>query len=312
MKKTIISIILILSIILSLSSCADSSDKSSAYDLTIASCGSSAYTAELYYVLEEFEKEYGWKIEILNFDIESDAYALQTKVLAKDKDIDIVYSPTLNLPQLIKDKYYVDLGKYDSLRSKIESNAFTKHVCCYNGDYFGIAIYPRVITASEQLASLTNFKYIFSNLDLVEGKYDDPNGEELFNILKHYYEYKDPATEPQYYSEEFPYISSEYLIINPYSKNKDNAALFLEKCFDYLNGDKTYSDRSGNVISAGQPYPNGDDYSNMYLLNMYATYDITSIIGDAINAAKESDGSDEALRKLAKDAAKEVRKRLEG
>ncbi len=312
MKRTFLSLLLVVFTLTMLTACSGHGNDNS-YDLTIASCGGAGYTSEINHVIEEFEEMYGWKINIVDYDIEKDYYALQTKVMAKDKDIDIVYSPTLDIFNLINSEYYEDLSKYDGLKSRIEGNEFAKYACSYNGEYFGVSIFPSITTKDAVPISRTIKKYILYNINLVEGIYRDSDGEELFEVLKHYYQYPDDPIDTPYYAEDCDYISSEYLVINPYSKNKDNAVKFLEKAFDYISGDIEYADERGNIYTARYPYPDVDDLIGVYLYWMHNDSDnITKPIGDALNSALKSDGSDEALRKLAKDAAREVRQRLEG
>ncbi len=312
MKKTFLPLLLVIFILLMLTACSEHGNDNS-YDLTIASCGGAGYTSELHFVIEEFEKEYGWNINIIDYDIEKDYYALQTKVMAKDKDIDIVYSPTLDIFNLINSKYYEDLSKYEGLKSRIEGNEFTKYACSYNGEYFGVSVFPQISVDYPFTISLTIDKYMFYNLNLIEGIYGDPEGKELFEVLKHYYQYPEDPIDTPYYSEDCDYIGSEYLVINPYSKNKDNAIEFLEKTFDYINGDIEYTDEKGNVYTARNPYPEVDNLDGIYLYWMHNDSDnITKLIGDALNSALKSDGSDETLRKLAKEAAQEVKMRMEG
>lgn len=322
--KKLISIVISITIALSLlTACggqetsvgsSNSSKDGDGYDLTIASCGT-GYTGDLSIVLKEFEKEYGWKINIVNYDIEKDYYALQTKLLAKDPDIDLIYSPTLDIFTLIHTEYYEDLGKYDSLRTRLESNAFTKYACSYNGEYFGISIYPNLDLGVGYNKAFTTLEYIKRNINLVEGTYQDPDGEEFFEVLKHCYQYPDDPLENAYYGEISPEIFSEYMIMSPYSNDKENAVKFLERAFDYINGDIQYEDSTGKVLAASKQYPDvsEDELEGVYLTWKHFDSDnITKPLGDALNEALKSDGSDETLRKLAQEAAREVRRRLVG
>lgn len=292
------------------------SKDSDEYDLTIVSCGGTNYTGDLSMILLEFEKEYGWKINIIDYDIEKDYYALQTKLLAKDPDIDLIWSQTLDIFTLIHTEYYEDLGKYDSLRTRLDSNAFTKYACSYNGKYFGISVYPTFDAKDVGYdVAFTIRRYMMRNINLVERTYDDPDGEEFFEVLKHYYKYPDDPKDCRFYEGEYPEIMSQYMILSPYSNDKENAVKFLERVFDYINGDIQYEDSIGKVLTANTPYPDvsKEELEGVYLIWQHIDADdTTKPLGDALTEALKSDGSDETLRKLAQEAAREVRRRLEG
>lgn len=200
--------------------------KNDTVELTIASCGT-GYTGVLSMVIEEFENVYGWKFNIIDYDIEVDYYALQTKLLAKDPDIDLIYTPTLDVSSLIRTEYYEDLGNYDILKSRFDASNFVRHASCHNGVYFGLPIHYTLSNNANRLGEITYHKYLMKNVNLVDLTYADPNGEELFEVFKHYHKYPQDSLEDPFYQEEYPCIMSEYFILSPYSDDKDVAVEFL-------------------------------------------------------------------------------------
>jgi len=60
------------------------------------------------------------------------------------------------------------------------------------------------------------------------------------------------------------------------------------------------------------PYPTPEDGVEHVPSWMYYGYEFVEPIGNAISSVTTTDGSDEALRKLAQEAARGVRMRLEG
>ena len=275
------------------------------YDLTIVSYMGN-YGEDLLTVFNEYEKQHGLKIRTIEID-EGNVQGLNTKLMAKDTDIDIYLSVTLPLYSYIKSGYFVDLGQYESLKTRIESNNYTKAACNYGGEYFGLSVSP----STPGRAGVLN-QYLIENLNLVKGTYTDPDGEKFYSVLKYWYD----TSNGDFNEKEYVSIADDYLIISPYSKNKENAVLLLEMIFDHLNSDLApyeWIDPNGDIVLFERCYPNIQELEEVYLHFTYNNVaDVTKPFSEALSAAKESDGSDEALRKLAKDAAREVRQRLEG
>lgn len=270
------------------------------YDLTIATY---MRIPQVGFLTDIFEQEYGLTVRIIKYK-EGDTGALDTKLMAEDDDVDLFCTSTLDVYKYIQKGYYVDLNDFASLKSRIESNNYTAASCAYNNEYYGVSLWPFVSEITDPFII-----YQIDNIDLIKGTFSDPDGEELFNVLKDLYGDNSQSSE---YSASRKLFIDEYMIISPYSQNKETAVLFLEMVFDYINGNLQVTDATGNIVICENPYPDTGDLSDAY----HSWNHVKTYITSPLYAAKEelllSDGSDEALRKLAKDAAREVRKRLEG
>ncbi len=284
------------------------------YDLTIASYQTFYEEFVDEELLNAFEQKYGYKIKTIIYN-ESQYDALNTKLLAKDTDIDIFYTSSLPLHTYVSSGYYVDLGEYESLRSRFESSVYASHVGGYNGKYFGVPCSVPNLPVDAWTAIVA---YEIRHIDLIESTYSDPDGEELFELLKYRYYAEDASEEGAsgFYADEYYSIGSEYFIMSPYSERKDVAVLFLETVFDKMNSGEEPQVNirdDGTETTRIRSYPDIESLNGVRLWWTFSdNANITKPLTKAMTAAKESDGSDEALRKLAKDAAREVRQRLEG
>ncbi len=278
------------------------------YDLTIASCGYNK--VEL--IIPIFEEMYDLTVRVIEYDSEKEIYALDTKLMAEDDDIDIFYTASLPIYKYVRNGYYTDLNEFDTLKEKIQSNNYAKAACRYNDKYFGLSVDPHITNEQRHIL----WKYLADHVNLIESEYTDQDGEQFFKLLKYAFSHPDDLNGDGLYDpEKYYYIIDSYLIISPFSQNKETAALFLETVFDYFNGELSYKDSNGNEYFCRYQYPDVEDISDAYFSWNITTGVAESVIEplmDAYDAVSTTDGSDEALRKLAKDAAREVRQRLEG
>ncbi len=150
----------------------------------------------------------------------------------------------------------------------------------------------------------TFFKYGYKNINLFTNEYSDPDGEELFEVLRHLYNNQEDTKIDPYYDFEYHYSVTSYLFMNKYSVNKDVAADFMCYMFDALNKDIE------SAVHMTYPVPDeGAEYTPYWL---YWSNDLVEPLTSAKDELMISDGSDEAIRKLAEDAARGLRMRLEG
>ena len=278
------------------------------YDLTIASLAQ--MRTQVSVAISEFEKIYGLKVKIIEFDLEKgEFYMLDTKLMAGDTDIDVFFSAGLDMFKYIQKGCFVDLSQYDSLRTRIESNGYTNRTCRYEDKLFGISTWP---FTSNEISSA--WIYMIKHVNLIKESYTDVDGDEFFELLKIYYNNQDDYYGGNLYDRnEYYCILDEYFLISPYSQNKDTAVLLLEVVFDYLNGTHQSVRANGLTAEPERAYPQNADMSNTYFYFEHIDSDsFIEPLWDAYDAVPTTDGSDEALRKLAKDAAREVRQRLEG
>lgn len=256
-------------------------------------------------VIQAFEETYGVKVRVISFE-EEDLTGLDTKLMAEDDDVDLFRSSTLDLYRYIQKGYFVDLNQFEGLKERLDSCSYTRFASDYSGEYFGLPLFPNVTKENYCLR-----EYYLNNLNLVEGVYNDPDGEELFKILRKAYDMQD-FWGCDYYNEEYTSILDEYLMISPYSQNKELAAKFLEISFDYYSGKTSLTDTKGNVVTFFNPYPDIEGVEGLYKTWTYSSKEFISILSDISEDTFSSDGSDEALREIAQEAARQVKMRLEG
>lgn len=247
----------------------------------------------------EYSPEYEGKGDIL------------IKLMAEDTDIDIYVTHAMDIYTFVEKGYYVDLSQYDSLKQRIDEMPFAKAAATVNGEYIGAPTMSFYYDSSTGTSGDTADKYLVNNLDCINGEYLDDDGEELYEVFRYLYDHPDDPKDSQLYSEEFCSIGTEYVFISPYSTKKEQAVDFLEYYLDVMAG---IIEPDGYTINCA--FPSGDNYNEAVLFWNHDCYSIVEPIRKAIYDIRYNsdsvDGSDEALRKLAREAARQVKMRLEG
>ena len=266
------------------------------YDLVILRYYSAAPTDD---VADALKDELGWKIKIVTYGLD-EHYKLNTKLMARDDDFDLYIDASADFSKYMLNGFYTDLKQFDSLIGKMSSNRLVDFAADYNGEYIGL---PMTLKYNDSLifenSSPAVLDYCAKNLDTLEKRFSDPDGEKLFEVLRYAYDNGgDVKEDPREYID-FSFVESSYCIMSPKSRHKDAAALFLERMYDAI-------ENTPETPVSG-PYPDiGDaDLSNAYLTWKFMN-EARSPIVDAYLATLESDGEDGTLKKLAKEAAAEV------
>lgn len=254
---------------------------------------------------DKLAEDHGLKIKYICFEGEDEIRNLDTMLMAGDTKIDVFFSSNLDVGKYIRHGYYTDLSQFENLKSLIESNNVVRYAVDFDGEY--IAIPTTVIYDHKQkylYMSPALLTYFFENIDAFTGTYSDPDGEKLFEVFKHIYQNNGDEVEYPLEHVDFTCVVSEgYVMMSPFAEHKDVASLYLEYVFDYFKDAPPY------------PYPENDDVSfeNAYLnwrsMHYYVREPITLAVREEL---LKTDGSDEALRELAREAARQVRMRLEG
>lgn len=270
------------------------------YDLVILRYYAAAPTSD---VVDALTEELGWKIKIVTYDID-DHYKLSTKLMAGDDDFDLYIDASTDFSKYMLNGFYTDLKQFEDLNERMSSNRLVDFAADYNGEYIGL---PMTLKYNDQLmfqySSPTILDYCAKNLDVLEKRFSDPDGEKLYEMLRYVYDNDgDIKDDPREYID-FSIVECSYCIMSPSCKHKDNAALFLERMFDAVE--------SMPEGPASGPYPDiGDaDLSNAYLTWKFMG-EVRDPIIDAYLAALETDGDDSTLIKLAKEAASGVKLRM--
>ncbi len=280
------------------------------YDLTVAFYGNIVEGDE--YVIPQFEEKYGVKVRRLQYT-EDEVSELDIKLMAGDNDIDVFYTMTLDIFKYLNAGYYTDLSQYDTLKERLDGNAYAGYAAEYNGGYFGIPARSFFFnTETDAETALTENKYCFRNIDALGNTYLDENGDELYEVLKYLYSNPDDPKDGGYYDFEYKNIADDYFILNPYSENKELAVKYLEMVFDLMDGELPAYDGKGNQITPTYSYPDvaEEDLEGAYRYWNSMVWLYRQPIHEAVLELPETDGSDEAIRRLAEEAAAEVVMRM--
>lgn len=326
MKKRLLTFIFVFCILIGCSSCAshrpDSSDAGDSrdnelagvelpvkpngdtdydeYDLVILRYNKAEPTSD---VADKLTEELGWKIKIVTYDAD-EYYKLNTKLMAGDDDFDLYIDASADFSKYMINGFYTDLKQFEGLNERMSSNRLVDFAADYNGEYIGL---PMTLRYNDQhifqYSSPTILDYCAKNLDTLEKRFSDPNGEQLFEVLRYIYDNDGDVKDDAREYIDFSFVECSYCIMSPNSKHKDAAALFLERMYDAV--------KSMPETPFSGPYP---DIGNVDLSNTYLTWKFMGPargpIIDAYLAAQESDGNDRTLKNLAKEAAAEVAMRI--
>lgn len=245
---------------------------------------------------------------------------LKIKLMAGDGDIDILCTYGILGPEeCILSHTYADLGKIEGLGERIASNVFTDFACKAGSEYFGIPY--GIMMQENRRETLSPRKaieqYAVKNIDILNGKYCDGNGDELYKVLKFHYENPNGA-EDEFYDFEYSTLQTDYLILNPASKKQELSADFLEYFFDVMSGEvKLPPVGAGPDTADGQtentiylPFIPLESTENVYLSWQMGPYGTMKVLNRAYYDATQTDGSSKELKKLAKETAAEVAMRI--
>ena len=262
-------------------------------------------------IIHSYEAERGVLVRLQVYT--EDEELLKIKLMAGDSDIDVFSTMSVGESYCIRSNAYVDLSKFDSLGKKISSDIFTDFASKTGEEYFGIPYgisydknaheNPGKFTAIEQ--------YCIKNINSETGEYLDPDGDELYKVLKYHYDNPKGSDEEFY---DFPYstIQTDYLIMNPASEKQELAADFLEYFFDVMNGDiklTAVATASSDIFS---PFIELESADDVYLTWKFQADGVIPTIYNAYHESLKTDGSNKALKELAKEGARSYRMRLEG
>lgn len=279
--------------------------------ITVLLCGPNTLVIEE--VAKDYEKQYGINVNIKKYG-EGNWDRFTTKVLSQDDDFDLFMPVQYQIAPIVRSGVYQELNGYKNIKSRIKGIDATEMLSNHHGTYIALPMRVQLFSTTDAVDILGNpidrdytlHKYLYKHLDLFADTYTDPDGKEFFEVLKHFYNNPDETKpEKELYDFEINYASAEYMFLNKYSKNKDEAVDFLCFLFDQMSVE---SDSLGSIWL----YPEvekGVEYTPEWI---YTTYEYWSVMRAAVTEVHETDGSDETLRQMAEEASRELRRRLEG
>ena len=288
--------------------------------------------------IRSYERETGVIVRTTHYSYEL-VEGFYTKLMAEDIDFDCFYTRSLPIYIFPTSGKFVDLYKYDELKTRIQSNLLARAVSEYDGKCFGLPINlgcapihhetfagmsEKEIKDEKEFMDLAGIpycdnpagtynEYLFRNIDLSTGIYSDPEGEELYEVLCHLYEHPEDSADNAYYpmNYDMKLTTPQFIVLNSASHKKQLMAEFLTYIYDYINRDDS---------PAKYPTVTEDGLENIVISWKYNESEIAAPVLKAKNAVTRErmgrtdimNSSDpyKEIAKLAKEAAAEVKKRM--
>ena len=270
------------------------------------------HTSNISKVILEFEKKTGIMVRTVNFG--SDYQRLDIKLMAGDSDFDLFVPVGMHQYKYLVSRIYDDLSQYEGLKQRFESCRAASYVSSLNGEYVGVPTYigngytkelnPEDGTRFAYSLLITKNLYFAQNIDMVNKEFKDPDGNELYKVLKYLYENPNGNEEKMPLGKELKSLDASFVIMNRSSLNKDNAVKFLEYVFDACNGDIE------GVVDETNQYPQIDSIEEYYLEWNFKPWAAIEPISEVFNSVNNTDGKSSTLKKLAREAAAEVAMRI--
>lgn len=328
MKKLLCLVLLIITVTMSFASCADYGEqvtRESANDLlagitedvikdegiTVLLCGANTLRIEEF--AKEYEAKYGINVNIKKYG-EGSWDKFTTKVLSQDKDFDLFMPVQYQIAPIVRSGVYQELNGYKSIRTRIESVEISEMLSNLYGTFIALPMCVSLYSTTNTVDILGNsidrdftlHKYLYKHLDLFADTYTDPDGEEFFEVLKHFYNNPDETKpEQELYDFEIDYADTSYLFLNKYSMNKDEAVDFMCFLFDGMIEEGLHPHDTWGYPDIEE----GVEYTPSWV---YTAHEYWAVMRSAVTEVHNTDGSDEALREIAKEAARQLRMRLKG
>ncbi len=270
------------------------------------------HSTNLLKVIAGFEKETGIIVRMVNFG--SDYQRLDIKLMAGDSDFDLFVPVGMHQHKYFTSRIFEDLGQYEGLKQRFESCPVASYVSSLNGEYIGVPISigssytkesnPEDGTAYSYSRIITRFLYLAQNIDIESKEYKDPDGEELYKVLKYLYENPNGNESKMPLGKELKSLGAAFVLMNRSSLKKDNAVRFLEYAFDVLSGNIE------GVVDEARQYPDIDSCEEYYIEWKFEPWEIIKPITEAYKTVNNTDGKSSTLKKLAREAAAEVAMRM--
>jgi len=206
--------------------------------ITIASVGSPQGT--LNFLLDYYPEKYDVDVLIKQYDVENkDKFILELMAGTTDFDLYYVQGETASY---ISTGAYVDLNEFEVLKENIALHeSLFETGASHNGEIFGVPFRVNVYDSYlDRLgktipASYIFYDYMVKNIDLTKNSYKDKNGTALSKMFTDLKNFQSGETEYQI-EENFMLLESDYLIMNPKSPNKEQAAHFLNELINCEDG----------------------------------------------------------------------------
>ena len=262
-----------------------------------------------------FEKETGILVRTVNYG--QDFTRLDVKLMAGDTDFDL-FEPIF----LHQHKYYIagmyeDLSKYEGLKKRLDGDLAASYISKLGDTYVGMPTgivnsftrdsYDEDGGMNPYSIQMSRLIYLANNVDVTTKMFNDTDGDELYKLLK--YLYDNPTGNekkmPFGNGDDYMILDTGFVVMNPSSTSKQNSVRFLEYMFDVLNGN------IDGVVPEGRQYINIESTEGVYAYWHIFAWNYVEPIFNATNTISRCDGKNSTIKEIAREAAMEVRMRLE-
>lgn len=263
--------------------------------ITLACRTSGSYSE----IIKKFERDTGVTVKTVSYGL--DFQRLDIKLMAGDTDFDI-YEP---IP-MYQTKYYLagmfeDLSEFEALKARLDGNLSAGYLSGLDGKYIGMPAGTYNFTDPDSFGpdssvyslALAKYSYLAKNVDLASGRFDDPDGDDLYKLLKYVYDNPDGSAGKPSFGSGLTMLDGVFLVMNPSCSDKETAAKFLEYVFD-----------NSDYLELGS-------LDDVYVYWRCFSPDYTGPVFDACAEVLQSDGKTSTIKELAKKTAAEVKMRLE-
>ncbi len=226
---------------------------------------------------------------------------LNTRLLAREDDFDLYYTFGLTPAYYILRNAYCDLGQFDVLQDNLSRCApLLEASASYNGEIIGVPTEFGLVDSADENNPYNNsfYQYMAREIDLTKKEFRDENGEALKTLYEHYRTYPDDnGPEPPW--GDFRMVWCEYMIMNPASRHKEEAALFLNDLLSLQLGDYDGEAASYPLMQLVTKYPEIADFNDVSVRWKFTDMNVFNMIRDGFDALKPGDMTDGDAKELA-------------
>ncbi|MBQ8623388.1 MAG: hypothetical protein IJ424_03305 [Oscillospiraceae bacterium] len=265
-------------------------------------------------IISGFEKETGILVRTVNYGF--DFQRLDIKLMAGDTDFDLFEPIYMHQHKYFIAGMYEDLSQYEGLKQRLDGDLAASFISKLGDTYVGIPTgignsFTRdtfdedggMNPYSKQMSRLI---YLADNIDVTTGTFNDSEGDELYKLLKYYYDYPTGNIDKMPFGngDDYLILNNGFIAMNPSGTNKENTVKFLEYMFDVLNGDIK------GIVPENSHYMNLDSTDDVYIYWHLFAWNYVEPIFNATNTISQCDGKNSTIKDIAREAAQEVRMRM--
>ncbi len=260
-------------------------------------------------IIRKFEEDTGVTVKTVSYGLDFDR--LDVKLMAGDTDFDLYEPVSMNRVKYFLSGMFEDLSQYEGLKKRLDGSPAAGYIADFGGKYVGMPTYTYNFTdpadyedeymTSDYSKIASEYLYLAQNVDITEGRFDDPDGGKLYKLLKFLYDNPEGNESKMPFGKELWLMDAGFIIMNPCSRKKDNAAKFLEYVFDCS---------SGSAEGFENRYKSPESFDGVYKMWRCFSPEYTQPILTACARVAQCDGKSSTIKQLAREAAAEVLMRV--